>query len=93
MEKVKVKQVDGAVDVSNSQTITGEKTFLSPINIKSVGVEKGGQIIRIEGSWIYWVYDVARLNADGNFRLGKDPATGEFTLQVCKGGIWERTVL
>jgi hypothetical protein len=39
------------------------------------------------------VYDVAKLNADGNFRLGKDPATGQFTLQVCKGGIWERTVL
>jgi hypothetical protein len=33
MEKVKVKQVDGAVDVSNSQTITGEKTFLSPIKV------------------------------------------------------------
>lgn len=93
MEKVKVKQVDGAVDVSNSQTIKGEKTFVSPINIQSAGIEKGGQVIRIEGSWIYWVYDITRLNADGNFRIGKDPATGQFTLQVCKGGNWERTVL
>lgn len=93
MEKVKVKQVEGAVDVNNSQLISGEKTFASPINIQSAGIEKGGQIIRIEEPWIYWVFDITKLNADGNFRIGKDPGTGQFTLQVCKGGNWERTVL
>ena len=87
MEKVKVKQVDGAVDVSNSQTIKGEKTFVSPINIQSAGIEKGGQIIRIEGSWIYWVYDITKLNEEG---CRKSEFKG-FIIALAKDAIYNST--
>lgn len=92
MDKVKVKQVDGAVDTTSKQSVAGEKTFNSPINFSPEKLEKGVYAIRIEGSWIYWALDLNNLTQDGNFRLGIGREMA-LIAEVSKNGIWERYTL
>jgi uncharacterized protein with LGFP repeats len=88
MEKVQVKQVEGAVDNSTNQNIAGEKTFMNPATFRNT--EPGGStsFIRMEGGFIYWTKNAAVLNAEGNMRIGKHPTTGSPTMQTYKGGVW-----
>ena len=85
MEKVQVKQVEGAVDNSSNQTIDGEKTFASSATFQSKGT---AVMLKMEGGYIYWTKNAAVLNAEGNMRLGKDPTTGAPSVQIYKGGAW-----
>ena len=92
MDKVKVKQVDGAVDTTTKQSVAGEKTFNSPTNFSPVILEKGVYAIRIEGSWVYWALDLNNLNQDGNFPIGIGREMA-LIAEVSKNGIWERYTL
>jgi hypothetical protein len=87
MEKVQVKQVEGAVDDFSGQNIDGEKTFLTSTNFKSKNAASG-VVIRIEDGFIYWTKNPFVLNAEGNMRLGKHPTTGAPSVQLYKGGAW-----
>lgn len=88
MEKVQVKQVEGAVDNSTNQVIAGEKTFNNPATFK--GTDTGGLPIytRMEGGFIYWTKNPTVINAEGNMRLGKHSTTGKPSVQLYKGGVW-----
>lgn len=92
MDKVKVKQVDGAVDTTTKQSVAGEKTFNSPTNFSPAILEKGLYAIRIEGSWIYWALDLNNLTQDGNFRIGIGTKMA-LIAEVSKNGNWERYII
>lgn len=85
MEKVQVKQVEGAVDNTSNQTIEGEKIFGAPTTFQTKGT---ATMIRMEAGYIYWTKNPQVLNAEGNMRLGKHPTTGAPSVQIYKGGAW-----
>lgn len=88
MDKIQHKQIEGVVDTTTQQSIAGEKTFNDPVNFQPPVLEKGAYVIRIEGTWIYWVQDIANLDQDMNFRIGIGTER-RFSSQICKGGNWE----
>ncbi|MEZ4798177.1 MAG: hypothetical protein R2809_00070 [Flavobacteriales bacterium] len=88
MEKVQVKQVEGAVDNSTNQVIAGEKTFNNPATFRTVDGQNSPVYIRMEGTFIYWTKNPAILNQEGNMRIGKHPTTGSPAVQMYKGGVW-----
>lgn len=88
MDKIHSKQLEGVVDTTTQQSIGGEKTFNNPVNFQPPVLEKGAYAIRIEGTWIYWVQDIANLDQDMNFRIGIGTER-RFSSQICKGGNWE----
>ena len=88
MDKIHSKQLEGVVDTTTQQSIAGEKTFNDPVNFQPPVLEKGAYVIRIEGTWIYWVQDIANLDQDMNFRIGIGTER-RFSSQICKGGNWE----
>lgn len=64
MSKINAKQVDGVLDTSSSQQVTGQKTFSSAQTFLG-----GMQSVIISDGYIYWALNPAVLNEDGNSRL------------------------
>ena len=88
MDKIQPKQIEGVVDTTTQQSIAGEKTFNDPVNFQPPVLEKGAYVLRIEGTWIYWVQDIANMDQDMNFRIGIG-AERRLITEICKGGRWE----
>ena len=64
MSKINAKQVDGVLDTSSSQQVTGQKTFSSAQTFLG-----GMQSVIISDGYIYWALNPPILNEDGNSRL------------------------
>jgi|TARA_B110001452_G_scaffold251162_1_gene239971 hypothetical protein len=64
MSKINAKQIDGALDTSSSQQVTGQKTFSSAQTFLG-----GMQSVIINDGYIYWVANPNMLNEDGNSRM------------------------
>jgi hypothetical protein len=79
MARLKVKQVEGAVDTSTAQRIQGRKTFES-----ATAFFDSSRAVVITGGYIYWCVDPAVLNAAGNTRL-QLRTTGLITEKYDKG--------
>lgn len=64
MAKLTAKQVDGVLDATSSQEVSGQKTFSSAQAF--LGEQ---QSIVISGGYLYWVSNPAMLNQSGNTRI------------------------
>jgi hypothetical protein len=64
MAKLTAKQVDGVLDTTSSQEVSGQKTFSSAQAF--MGEQ---QSIVISGGYLYWVSTPAMLNQSGNTRI------------------------
>lgn len=83
MNKIKAKQVDGIVDNSSRQPISGEKTFID----MAVFEDKTEQNhVVIKDGFIYWVINPENLNEAGNIRQGV--VSGSLTNQVFINDVW-----
>ena len=64
MAKLTAKQIDGVLDTSSDQEVSGQKTFSS-----AQAFTGGEQSMVISGGYIYWVQNPTNLNEQGNTRL------------------------
>ena len=84
MEKIPVKQIEGAVDLNSTQTIGAKKHFNAGLSISK------GQVTHfpyLKDGYLYYQRAIEQLQ-DNDFRLGVNPDTGVFTLQQLTGGVW-----
>jgi hypothetical protein len=78
MAKLTAKQVEGVLDTSSTQEVTGQKTFSS-----AQAFSGAGQSIVIAGGYIYWVNNPTVLNDHGNTRLSFQ--NGQMLIEVFEG--------
>lgn len=64
MDRLKVKQVEGAMDTVSAQDVSGEKRFSAP----QAFLGESWNIV-IANGFIYWVQNPATLDELGNSRL------------------------
>lgn len=83
MEKIHVKQVEGALDLESPQSITGQKTFTAPLVIDKQ--EESHHMVNHKG-FIYWVLDTSNLYQEGNYRIGM--VDGSLVSQQYENGRW-----
>ena len=83
MEKIRAKQVEGAVDTTSEQIIDGQKTFTAPVIISNH--QQAFQMVSYDG-FIYWAVDTNRLDEEGNTRMGMD--RGSLVMQIFSDGAW-----
>lgn len=64
MDRIKVKQVEGALDVQSEQVVTGSKAFAAPQHFPGEGV-----CMSLFGGYIYWCQTQGILDEPGNTRI------------------------
>ncbi len=64
MDRIKVKQVEGALDQSSEQVVTGSKAFAAPQHFPGEGV-----VVTIAEGCLYWCQSQGLLNEPGNTRI------------------------
>lgn len=64
MNKLTAKQVEGVLDTTSNQEVTGQKTFSS-----AQAFTGRDQSIVLAGGYMYWVSDPTVLNQHGNTRI------------------------
>jgi hypothetical protein len=84
MTKVLAKQVEGAVDQTTSQEISGVKTFTAPVIHHPMGQDFF--MVMYQG-FVYWTIDPDQLHLEGNFRIGVEE--GSFVMQFNDRGNWQ----
>lgn len=67
MDKLPVKQVNGAVDLTTNQRIEASKSFLELVVSQEI---VNGPFIKIDGNFIYWLKHADILEEIGNMRIG-----------------------
>ena len=67
MDKIPVKQVDGAVDLTTEQRIECKKSFQDLVVAQD---NNNGPFMRIDGSFIYWLQHENIFDEIGNKRVG-----------------------
>lgn len=81
MESIKVKQVEGAVDLSSDQTVDGSKSFQAPQYFTG-----GPRVMALSEDAIYWCQTEGVLDEPDNSRLKMQ--NGQLVLEVYDGGNW-----
>lgn len=81
MESIKVKQVEGAVDLSSDQTVDGSKSFQVPQYFTG-----GSQVMALWKDAIYWCQTQGLLDEAGNSRLSMQ--NGQLILETFDGANW-----
>lgn len=64
MDRIKVKQVEGALDQLSEQVVTGSKAFAAPQHFLGEGV-----CMSLYGGYIYWCQNQGLLDEPGNTRI------------------------
>tara|TARA_R110001592_G_scaffold43005_1_gene139504 strand:- start:28606 stop:28860 length:255 start_codon:yes stop_codon:yes gene_type:complete len=83
MDRIKAKQVEGAMDLSSGQQVTGTKSFSAPQQFT------GGQMIMVAyQDAMYWCQQEGVLEEPGNSRLLVQE--GSLVIEVFDGEAWVR---
>lgn len=83
MDRIKVKQVEGAMDLSSGQEVTGTKSFSAPQQFT------GGEITMVAyQDALYWCQREKVLEDAGNSRLKIQEGT--LIIETFNGETWER---
>ena len=81
MDRIKVKQVEGALDDKSDQEVTGSKAFAAPQHFPGEGF-----CMSLHGGYIYWRQSQGVLDEPGNTRIrGWE---GTLLIEFFNGGIW-----
>ena len=81
MDRIKAKQVEGAMDLSSGQTVTGTKSFSAPMQFT------GGEATMVAyQDALYWCQRENALEEVGNARLRI--VEGSLIIEVFDGEIW-----
>ena len=83
MDRIKVKQVEGALDTQSEQVVTGSKVFTAPQHFRGEGV-----IVTITEGYLYWCQNQGLLNELGNTRIRAQDGT--LTIEFYDGREWIR---
>ena len=83
MDRIKVKQVEGALDDSSKQVVKGSKVFTAPQHFRGEGV-----IVTITDGYLYWCQNQGLLNELGNTRIRAQDGT--LTIEFYDGRAWIR---
>ena len=83
MDKIPVKQVEGAVDINTSQRIEGTKSFNEIIIAQDL---VNGPFMRFNGGFIYWLQHENLFDEIGNSRIGL--VNGVLTMQTYQD-VWQ----
>lgn len=89
MDKIPVKQIEGAVDKTTQQDITARKHFLAGVSAQGGTT---GHIPVLHNGYLYYVRNEGQFQ-DNDFRLGVSITTGTVTLEQLVGGQWLTTCL
>jgi hypothetical protein len=81
MDRIKVKQVEGALDTQSEQVVTGSKVFAAPQHFPSEEL-----IMTIANGYLYWCQNQGRLNELGNTRIRAQEGT--LTIEFYDGRSW-----
>ena len=84
MDTIQAKQVNGAVDKTAVQDITGEKTFKAKLVIDKK--RESHHMVMYQG-FVYWAAESAQLEEEGNYRMGI--IDGFLTTQQFIEGTWQ----
>lgn len=83
MDRIKVKQVEGALDTQSEQVVTGSKAFAAPQHFTSEGIS-----ITISEGYLYWCRSEGLLEELGNTRIRAQD--GSLTIEFYDGREWIR---
>ena len=64
MDRIKVKQVEGALDTQSEQVVTGSKEFSAPQHFPGQGI-----CMTLFAGYIYWCQEQGVLDQPGNTRV------------------------
>jgi hypothetical protein len=64
MDRIKVKQVEGALDTQSEQVVTGSKVFTAPQHFPGQGI-----CMTLFAGYIYWCQEQGVLDQAGNTRV------------------------
>ena len=83
MDRIKVKQVEGALDDASKQVVKGSKAFSAPQHFTSEGI-----CVTITEGYLYWCRNVGVLEELGNTRIRAQDGT--LTIEFYDGREWIR---
>lgn len=83
MDRIKVKQVEGALDKKSEQVVTGSKAFAAPQHFPSEEL-----VMTIANGYLYWCQNQGLLNEPGNTRIRAQEGT--LTIEFYDGRAWIR---
>ena len=81
MDRIKVKQVEGALDTQSEQVVTGSKVFTAPQHFRGEGI-----IVTIAEGYLYWCQNQGLLNEPGNTSIRAQDGT--LTIEFYDGREW-----
>lgn len=85
MDKIASKQIDGVVDLSSVQTVSGRKQFNGGVGS---GAGPSGHYPILSGGYLYWVTSPAGSVTENDYRMGVSAASGVFVIQKMTQGTW-----
>ena len=83
MDRIKVKQVEGALDKKSEQVVMGSKAFAAPQHFPSEEL-----IMTIADGYLYWCQNQGLLDEPGNTRIRAQEGT--LTIEFYDGRAWIR---
>ena len=81
MDRIKVKQVEGALDTQSKQVVTGSKAFSAPQHFPSEEL-----VMTIAEGYLYWCQNQGLLNEPGNTRIRAQEGT--LIIEFYDGRAW-----